>query len=80
MTDGCDGCELFGGGPSTEIVVVVAGGDELGEQAADVGPAGRVHFGVELFGAAGKGTADPAELAVLGRGDRGVGPVARRAQ
>ena len=69
---GVDAGELLEGGTAAEVVGVVAGGDQLGEQAADVvAPVGRGGV-VEVFGAAGERAGDAAEVLVGGGGDGGV--------
>ena len=66
---GVDTGEFVAGGASAQVVVVVAGGDELGEQQADVVAVAGGGVGVELFGAAGDGAADAAEFVVGVGGD-----------
>ena len=70
---GRDGCELVGRGAAAQVVVVVAGSDELGEQAAHTGFGVGVHVRIELFGSGRQRAADAAELGVFVRGDGGSG-------
>ena len=71
---GRDAGELAGRGPAPEVVVVVAGGHQLGEEHADAALAVRIHLRVQLLGPAGERAADPAELLVRLRRHRRVLP------
>ena len=69
---GVDAGEFVAGGASAQIVVVVAGGDELGEQSTDLVAVASGGLVVELLGAAGDGAADAAECVVGVGGDDAV--------
>ena len=66
---GVDTGEFVAGGAPAQVVVVVAGADELGEQQPDVITVAGGGVVVELFGAAGDGAADAAEFVVGVGGD-----------